>query len=84
MTPQGSNLKKGSSPGSHHLGLLSEEKFGLARRLKTARVLGEPASFALLRDAAPEQGAFSQGSFGHSRAAAAEGHLLEGIGGRAF
>jgi len=46
MTPLGSNLKEGSSPGSHHLGLLSEEEFGLARRLKTARVLRETALFA--------------------------------------
>jgi hypothetical protein len=27
MTPLGSNLKEASSPGSHHLGLLSEKKF---------------------------------------------------------
>ena len=37
MTPLGSNPTEGLSPDSHHLELLSENEFGLARRLKTEK-----------------------------------------------
>lgn len=39
MTPVASNGTERIETDSHHLGLLSEEKFWLARRLKTAREL---------------------------------------------
>jgi hypothetical protein len=76
MTPLGSNLTKGSSPASHHLGLLSERMFGLAWRLKTACGLASSVFYLAPR---PLAGVLFRHAFIRvSRAAAAESRWLEG------
>jgi len=41
MTPLGSNPKEGSSPVSHHLGLLSEEKFRPRAKIENRKELDQ-------------------------------------------
>ena len=50
MTPLGSNLKEGSSPGSHHLELLSEEKFRSRVEIENSLRFGKLASFTWHRN----------------------------------
>jgi hypothetical protein len=45
MTPLGSNLREGSNPDSHHLGLLSEEKFWSRVRIEQGVKADNLASF---------------------------------------
>ena len=69
MTPLGSNLRKGSNPDSHHLGLLSEKKLWSRAKIEKGVTVGRRASFTRHRNRPPlHSSTFSLSSMSASNA----------------